>query len=53
MWSATWPKEVGELAKDYLSDPIQVNVGIQGDLSANENITQVIDVVEPLEKKAK
>ena len=27
MWSATWPKEVQQLTRDYLNDPIQVTIG--------------------------
>jgi superfamily II DNA/RNA helicase len=34
MWSATWPKDVRQLASDFLSDYIQVNVG-STDLSAS------------------
>jgi ATP-dependent RNA helicase DDX5/DBP2 len=49
MWSATWPKEVQQLARDYLKDFIQVNIGAEG-LSANHNITQVIEVISESEK---
>lgn len=27
MWSATWPKEIQSLAREYLKDYIQVNIG--------------------------
>ena len=41
MWSATWPKEVRQLAHDFLhKDYIHINIGAQ-DLSANHNILQV------------
>lgn len=41
MWSATWPKEVKQLAHDFLhKDYIHINIGSQ-DLSANHNILQV------------
>jgi len=43
MWSATWPKEVQTLARDYLEDFYQVTVGSL-DLTGNKNITQTIDV---------
>ncbi|KAI9325289.1 putative ATP-dependent RNA helicase DDX5-like protein [Zopfochytrium polystomum] len=36
MWSATWPKEVQGLARDFLRDFIQVNIGSL-DLSASHN----------------
>ena len=29
MWSATWPKEVKGLAEDFLTDYIQVCVGVR------------------------
>lgn len=50
MWSATWPKEVRQLASDYQTDFIQVNIG-STDLSANHRINQVIDVVSDFDKR--
>jgi ATP-dependent RNA helicase DDX5/DBP2 len=50
MWSATWPKEVQRLAHDYLKEFIQVNIGADG-LTANHNITQVVEVVSEYEKR--
>lgn len=50
MWSATWPKEVRQLASDYQNDFIQVNIGSL-DLSANHRITQVVEVVSDFEKR--
>ncbi|CAI4049937.1 hypothetical protein SKDZ_14G2100 [Saccharomyces kudriavzevii ZP591] len=50
MWSATWPKEVKQLAADYLNDPIQVQVGSL-ELSASHTITQVVEVVSDFEKR--
>lgn len=50
MWSATWPKEVQRLAYDYLKDFIQVNIGAEG-LSANHNITQIVEVISESEKR--
>lgn len=52
MWSATWPKEVQRLAYDFLSNQIQVNIGSL-ELAASHTITQVVDVVEPYDKKEK
>mmetsp|Transcript_13157 Transcript_13157/g.21504 ORF Transcript_13157/g.21504 Transcript_13157/m.21504 type:complete len:243 (+) Transcript_13157:1769-2497(+) len=43
MWSATWPKEVQNLASDYLNDYYQVTVGSL-DLAGNKDVTQTIDV---------
>ncbi|KAF1812985.1 P-loop containing nucleoside triphosphate hydrolase protein [Eremomyces bilateralis CBS 781.70] len=50
MWSATWPKEVRQLASDYQADFIQVNIGSL-DLSANDRITQIVEVVSDFEKR--
>ncbi|KAJ9632445.1 ATP-dependent RNA helicase dbp2 [Taxawa tesnikishii (nom. ined.)] len=52
MWSATWPKEVRQLATDFLNDYIQVNIGSM-DLSANHRITQIVEVVSDFEKRDK
>lgn len=52
MWSATWPKEVQSLARSFLKDYIQVNIGSTS-LHANPNITQIVDVVEEQEKEQK
>ena len=49
MWSATWPKEIQTLANDYLHDYYQVNVGSL-DLTANKDVTQVIEICEDKEK---
>merc|ERR1712183_863066 len=52
MWSATWPKEVRNLAEDFLKDYIQLNVGSLS-LSANHNILQIVDVCQEIEKDTK
>jgi ATP-dependent RNA helicase DDX5/DBP2 len=52
MWSATWPKDVRQLASDYLNDYIQVNIGSM-DLSANHRITQIVEIVTEFEKRDK
>lgn len=43
MFSATWPKEVRNLAGDFLNEYVQVNVGSL-ELSANHNIKQIIKI---------
>lgn len=50
MWSATWPKEVERLARDYLKDFIQVNIGSL-DLSASKRVKQLVDVVSQYDKR--
>ncbi|XP_057661976.1 ATP-dependent RNA helicase p62-like isoform X1 [Diorhabda carinulata] len=52
MWSATWPKEVKKLASDFMKNPIQINVGSKN-LSANNNIVQIVDVCQEHEKETK
>nr|XP_020451760.1 probable ATP-dependent RNA helicase DDX17 isoform X1 [Monopterus albus] len=52
MWSATWPKEVRQLAEDFLRDYIQINIGAL-ELSANHNILQIVDVCMENEKDHK
>ena len=51
LWSATWPKEVQGLARDFLNpDFIQVNIGAL-DLQANKHITQLVEVVQDEREK--
>ncbi|CAH0761124.1 unnamed protein product [Diatraea saccharalis] len=52
MWSATWPKEIQALAEDFLNDYVKVNIGSLN-LSANNNIKQIIEVCEEHEKENK
>jgi len=49
MWSATWPKDVQALARDFLVDPYQVHVGAM-DLRANIMIEQLVEVVSDYDK---
>jgi len=50
MFSATWPKEVKNLAEAYLTDYIQINIGSMS-LTANHNILQIVDVCDEHEKE--
>ncbi|XP_069605251.1 probable ATP-dependent RNA helicase DDX5 [Ranitomeya imitator] len=52
MWSATWPKEVRQLAEDFLKDYVHINIGAL-ELSANHNILQIVDVCNDCEKDEK
>ena len=47
---ATWPKEVQELANNFLKDFIQVNIGSE-DLIASENVKQEFEFASKLQKK--
>ena len=52
MWSATWPREVQTLAREFLKDPVQINIGSMT-LSANHSVTQIIDVCQEGDKRTK
>ncbi|KNC46904.1 ATP-dependent RNA helicase dbp2 [Thecamonas trahens ATCC 50062] len=52
MFSATWPREVESLARDFLKQPVQVNIG-STDLSANTDITQIVEMVSRYDKKSR
>ncbi|XP_078428923.1 DEA(D/H)-box RNA helicase family protein [Wolffia australiana] len=48
-WSATWPKEVEILARQFLFDPYKVVIGSK-DLTANRSIKQHVEVVSENQK---
>ncbi|KAG6754094.1 hypothetical protein POTOM_042102 [Populus tomentosa] len=48
-WSATWPREVEILARQFLHNPYKVIIG-SADLKANQSINQVVEVVMDMEK---
>eukprot|EP00659_Diplonema_papillatum_P016616 gene16616-25483_t len=50
MFSATWPKEVRNLARNFLDDWAQINVGYS-DIAANADVRQHIWLVEEADKK--
>jgi len=53
MWSATWPKEVQNLARDLCrEEPVHINIG-SVELKACHNIRQHIEVVPEYEKKSR
>lgn len=49
MFTATWPKDVVALSRDFLNDPIQVNIGSL-DLAANTRVQQEFRFVQDHEK---
>lgn len=49
MFSATWPKEVRNLAADFQTDAVFLNVGSL-DLAANHNIEQYVEVIDEFSK---
>lgn len=50
LFSATWPKEIQQLAFDFLNEPVQINVGEVNALNANKDITQNIIMLSEDEK---
>jgi ATP-dependent RNA helicase DDX5/DBP2 len=51
MWSATWPKVVQRLARDFLSDDhIKVQIG-SSKLQANKAIKQIVKIVSDYDKE--
>ncbi|CAA9997370.1 unnamed protein product [Nesidiocoris tenuis] len=52
MWSATWPKEVRNLAEEFLTSYVQLNIGSL-ELAANHNIQQIVDICDEYEKPGK
>jgi ATP-dependent RNA helicase DDX5/DBP2 len=46
MWSATWPREVQSLARDFCrEDPVKITVG-SNQLQANADVTQQVTVID-------
>merc|ERR1739838_862319 len=51
LWSATWPKEIQRLARDFCrEDPVKLTIGSE-ELSVNPSITQQIEVVGDYDKR--
>ena len=48
----TWPKEVQRLAADFLENYVHINIGSLA-LSANKDITQIVDICEEYDKEKK
>ncbi|KNC78261.1 hypothetical protein SARC_09300 [Sphaeroforma arctica JP610] len=52
MFSATWPKEIRELAGEFMKNPAKVTIG-SDDLQATTSVTQVVEVIDRNEKDKK
>jgi len=50
MFSATWPREVRQLAQDYLQSPVHVQIGSH-EATANKDIQQEVLVVANIQEK--
>ncbi|KAE8667116.1 DEAD-box ATP-dependent RNA helicase 20 [Hibiscus syriacus] len=48
-WSATWPKEVEQLSRQFLYNPYKVIIG-SADLKANHAIRQHVDIISESQK---
>lgn len=46
MFTATWPKEVRELANAFMHNPVKLTIGDRDELSANKRITQIVEVLD-------
>lgn len=53
MFTATWPKEVRELASTFMNQPVKVSIGNRDELTANKRITQIVEVIDPFKKEKK
>jgi ATP-dependent RNA helicase DBP3 len=51
MFTATWPKEVRELASTFLTAAAKVSIGDRDELSANKRIEQRVEVIDPMRKE--
>jgi ATP-dependent RNA helicase DDX5/DBP2 len=49
-FTATWPKDIAQLAADYLTNPVSVHIGGADTLNANKAIQQTVHVVKEFEK---
>lgn len=49
MWSATWPREVRDLAYSFMNDYIQVTIG-EDELTSNKKIHQVVKMMDERDK---
>ncbi|GBG72803.1 hypothetical protein CBR_g12371 [Chara braunii] len=52
MFSATWPQAVGQLASEFLNNPLKITVGSE-DLAANHSVTQIVEVLEDRARDAR
>lgn len=56
MFTATWPPSVRTLASTFTRTPVHISIGADnptGQLRANANITQRVEVVDPRHKEAR
>lgn len=52
MFTATWPREVRDLANDFMYDPVEIRVGDADALKANDDIDQQVQICnQPRDKE--
>merc|ERR1719277_365866 len=49
-FTATWPREVRQLASEILHKPYKVMIGNRDELKGNQDITQQVRMVDPMSK---
>lgn len=52
MFSATWPMNVRALAREYMTDPVRINIGSL-QLSANKRVKQQFEFISGHQKSVK
>lgn len=52
-FTATWPREVRQLASEILDKPYKVMIGNRDELKGNQDITQLVEVVDQYQKNDK
>lgn len=56
MFTATWPTSVRDLASTFMKTPVHISIGADnptGELRANTNITQLVEVIDPRQKETR
>lgn len=51
MFTATWPEEVRDLARDFMYDPVEIRVGDADELKANDDIDQRVQICQQMRDK--
>merc|ERR1712048_712586 len=51
LWSATWPKEVQRLARDFCQDPLKLIIGRAEETRANPDVHQQVVLTSELDKR--
>lgn len=55
MFTATWPTSVKNLAATFMNEPVTIAVGQDpsAEIRANDRITQLVEVIKPLDKQGR